>query len=77
MVKDKNSLLSSINTKYGPIYKDLYFSGDKEGAQELSAFLQALNLKNNKGEAAYSNSWIKRYWQSNSARKKWEEANAQ
>ena len=75
LVKDKNSLLSSINTKYGPIYKDLYFSGDKEGAQELSAFLQALGLKNNKGEAAYSNSWIKRYWQSNSARKKWEEEN--
>lgn len=75
LVKDKNSLLSSINTKYGPIYKDLYFSGDKEGAQELSAFLQALGLKNNKGEAAYSNSWIKRYWRSNSARKKWEEEN--
>lgn len=77
LVKDKNSLLSSINTKYGPIYKDLYFSGDKEGAQELAEFLQALELKNNKGEAGYSQEWIRRYWQSNSARKAWEEANAQ
>lgn len=77
LVKDSNSLLSSINTKYGPIYKDLYFSGDAEGAQELAEFLQALELKNNKGEAGYSQEWIRRYWQSNSARKAWEEANAQ
>ena len=77
LVKDSNSLLSSINTKYGPIYKDLYFSGDAEGAQELAEFLQALEIKNNKGEAGYSQEWIRRYWQSNSARKSWEEANAQ
>ena len=32
-------LLSIINTKYGPIYKDLYFPRDEEGAQELAEFL--------------------------------------
>lgn len=70
-VEKKNDLLSAINSKYGPEYKDMYFSGDLEAAAELARKLQALGLTNDKGERAYTDGWIQSYWRSASAKKAW------